>query len=317
MILFFYGPNSFAARRKLQETVTRFKSNTGSDFSLEQFDGSKQNLSIDEVIGAITTVPFLATNRLVVLEDVLVNKKLSESLLPVLNDVPKETVVLIFESKVDERTKLFKELKKLAKSVKFELLDEQQLNLWIRKSVQDMGGEIDAPSVKLLIDRVGNNQWRLWNEIQKLIAYNPKISEANIVLLVEPTFENSIFDMVEAIARGQTAEAVRLYLGLRNQKAQPLYILSMIAWQIRNLLVVKAASLSSENNIGDAKISPFVVNKIRPLTTNIGLDDIENSYKSIQETDLKLKTTQANPDVEMQQLILRVIRYIHPSSQLA
>lgn len=315
MILFFYGPNNFAARRKLQETVTRFKSTTGSDFSLEQFDGSNQNLSINEVIGAITTVPFLAANRLIVLEDVLANKKLSEPLLPALNDAPKETVVLIYESKVDERTKLFKELKNLAKSVKFELLDEQQLSLWVRKSVQDMGGEIDKSNARILIDRVGNNQWRLWNEIHKLIAYNPKVSEANIELLVEPTFENSIFDMVETIARGQATEAIKLYLGLRNQKAQPLYILSMIAWQIRNLLVVKVAGLSSENNISDAKISPFVVNKIRPLVTGIELDNIVRSYSSIQETDLKLKTTQTNPDVLMQQLILRVTRLVQPTAK--
>ncbi len=315
MIIFFYGPNNFAARRKLQETITRFKSTTGNDFSLEQFYGSSHNLSANEVVSAITTVPFLAANRLIVLEEILSNKKLAEVLIPALNDVPKETVVLIHELKVDERTKLFKELKKLAKSVKFEQLREHQLTAWVQKTTKEFGGRIDSSTANFLVERVGNNQWRLWNEIQKLVSYNSLITSKSIILLAEPAFESSIFDMVEAIASGRTAEAVSLYLGLRNQKAQPLYILSMIAWQIRNLLVVKAASSSSENNISDAKISPFVVNKIRPLTNGIELDNIIKSYKSIQETDLKLKTTQTNPDIEMQQLILRVTGLILPTAR--
>lgn len=313
MILFFYGPNTFAARRKLQETVDRFKNTTGNSFDLERFDCSDQDLSKDKVVSAISSVPFLATNRLVILEDMLANKKLGEALLPLLKDVAKETVVVIYESKVDERTKLFKELKGLAKSHKFENLTEQQLRTWVLKTAESMNGKIDAQAVSFLIERVGNSQWRLWNELQKLTAYNRTISKENITELVEPTFENSIFDMVEEIAHGQATQALRLYLGLRHQKAQPLYILSMIAWQMRNLLLVKAASENTGSDLAQAKISPYVVSKVRNIAVKVDMRNIVKSYESIQETDLKLKTLQIDSDVEMQQLILRITSLMRPA----
>jgi len=309
MIIFFYGPNTYASWKKLQEMVERFKNSTKNDFGLERFDGDDQNLNAEIVVSAITSVPFLAEHRLVIIENLLSNKTLADAVIHQLDRVPKETVVLFYEVKADERTSAFKQLVKVAKSKKFEQPSEAQLRAWVQRTVAEQGGKIEAAGIQYLVEQAGRDQWKLWQEINKLTTYSSNITKASIEQLVEPSFEKSVFDMVDALAKGNTKQAIEYYQGLRSQKEAPLKILAMIGWQLRNLLVVKAAGERSPGQIAkEAKMAPFVVTKTKSLARNLELPILAKCYRQLQQTDLKLKTTNADPDVAMEQLITDVAR---------
>lgn len=307
MILFFYGPNTYMSRAKVRDTVARFKKSTKSDFGLERIDASDNNCTVERVVAAITSVPFLVQHRLVIIEGMLSNKVLAEAVLTQLKRVPQETVTVFYEAKADERTKIFKELKTKTKSIKFEELEPAKLKAWVIKMAEASGGKIDSKTTQFLLEYAGGNQWKLANEIEKLVNAGPTITNELIKELVAPAFEQSIFDLVEALAKGDARGALKMYQGLRQQKAQPLYVLSMIGWQMRNLLLVKAAGERSSGEIAkSAKISPFVVNKSLALTHRMELETIARNYSEVQQTDAELKLSPLSPDIIMQRLILNI-----------
>ncbi|MBI4101158.1 DNA polymerase III subunit delta [Candidatus Microgenomates bacterium] len=304
MVLFFYGPNSFAARVKIRETIERFKKKAGSDFGLERFDGDDPTLTADKLITAMTSVPFLAEHRLIIIEDLLTNKPIAEVAVKALRRVPKSTVVIWHERKPDERTRLFKMLVKASKPVKFQELGPAQLNGWVRKTAQDMGGKIDQLATNFLIQRVGNDQWRLWHELQKLASFKPTITKDMIEELTEASFEDTIFNLIDALVDGRSQQALELYQGLRSKRAEPLYILNMIAWGLRNLIVVKAAGDRSAAEMAkDHGMSPFVVGKATRAVRDLDLRLLKKIHRQIVATDFRLKTTSADPDILLEQLL--------------
>lgn len=304
MILFFYGPNSYVARQKLRETQQRYRHKNG-DLGLEKLYGPETTL--EQVIGALTTVPFLATSRLVVIEELSHNKPVAEAVIKAINRVSDSTNVIFYETNPDQRTSFFKSLKKLAKVVEFKELESSKLRAWVQTRAAELGGSIDGSGLNELLARAGPNQWRLEHELQKLINYQPSVTSNAVIELVEPQFASSIFDLVDAIVRGNTKQAVQLYRGLRANREEPLYIMSMIGWQLHNLLVVKAAGSRSPLQVAkEAGINPYVINKAAASSSKIELASLKQTYRRLLETDYKLKSTSTNSDVLVEDLIVSV-----------
>jgi DNA polymerase-3 subunit delta len=147
------------------------------------------------------------------------------------------------------------------------------------------------------------------------VSFNKTISQQTIDELVEPVFEQTIFDLIESVSSGQLKRALDLYKGLRANKAEPLYILSMLGWQLHNLLVIKAAAGKNTSEIAkDFGISPFVINKSRRLSERLEMATLELAYEGLVETDLKLKTSAGEPDLLMEQLIISLSQLLSPAA---
>ncbi len=307
MILFFYGPNTFASRQKLVELVERFKTTSGNNFGLERFDASDTLLEPQTVASAISSVPFLSPHRLVIIEDLVANKSLAETVISSLEQVPKDNVVVFYESTPDERTKVFKELKRLAKTHKFEELNAPALLSWLKQLVKDQGGQIDNATASFLTERVGSSQWRLFHEVHKLINFDPQISKDSILELVEPQFEQTIFDLIDNLNRGAAGKALEFYRRLRASRAQPLYVLSMLGWGVRNLIIAKAGEDKTPAEIArDFSLNPFVVNKARTAVKELDLEALGQAHRLIIDADYRIKTTSLDPDVALEQLLLAI-----------
>ena len=305
MLFLFYGENNYAMRKKLDEMIARYLEKTGSDLGLERFDGAK--IEAETLISAMTSVPFLVTSRLIITSNLSLNKTTAEAVLQSLDRVPDSSVVVFYEPNIDQRTKFFKSLKKIAKVAEFTALPLPKLIAWIRKTTLDLNGEIDSSNSQFLIEYTGNDQWRLWQELNKLVNFQKNITQDSIRALVEPSFSQTIFDLVEAVARGKTKIAITSYQGLRANKAQPLYILSMIGWQLRNLLVVKAAGGRALAKVAsEAKISPFVLQKAQTVARSIPLEALQTAYLQVSKTDYQLKTTSIDADVAVEQLLVEI-----------
>lgn len=314
MLFFFYGQNSYAAREQIRELAERFSAKHQSSFGVERFDaqslaGGESNA--EKLISALTNLPLLESSRLVIVEDLLGNKSLAEAVLSALKEIPESTVVVIWEAKPDERLAVFKELKSIAKTTKFDPLKPPELAQWLIKYTTAQGGSINMPTAQLLINQAGSDQWRLSNEVLKLVNFKPTITPEAIKEFIEPSFQNTIFDLVEAITKSQTSRALKLYQGLRDSKAEPLYILSMISWQLRNLVVAKAAEVSKSNPsaqqiASDFKMNPFVVRKAQEAVRSIDLKKLKAAHSLLITADHKLKTSAMNPDLVLEQLIMDI-----------
>lgn len=302
MIFFFYGANSFEARSQIAKLINQYQKKTGNDFGLDKIDGEKT--TVGELKGALQAAPFLASSRLVIVESLGKNKTASSKIEEIIEGIPSTTVAVFYDPEVDHRTSYFKTLKEKAKVVEFKQLDHAKLMRWIIKQVEDAGGEIDRAAVGRLLDLAGEDQWRLSNEIEKLINYNKEVTVDNIDLLVESSRTESIFNLVDAMSAGKRKLAIQIYSRLRTNGENEMYILSMIIWQLRNQLLAKSAGrITAPQLAKEAGMSPYVAGKVLATRHLYTEDRIKESFIKAIDTEMAIKSGEGDSDYLVEQLV--------------
>lgn len=305
MILFFYGPNTFASRRKLQQMVAAYIKKTGSDYGLERIEGPSAKLK--DLMGALAAVPFLASSRLVIIEDLSKNKTVATAIEKLVAQIPETTVAVFYEAAVDQRTAFFKYLVKHAQVAKFDSLTPSQLRAWVQQEVKKLGATIERPALERLLEIVGDDQWRLEQELGKLANYDPKITRAAVEEMVVASQHQTIFELVDAIVAGKTNQAMTIFHNLLGEQVSEVYMLSMIGWQLRNLLLAKAAGrISAPELAKQAGMSPYVAQKVLSRQADYSEDSLKQAFLAVIETDFAIKTGAGEPRHLVEQLIYKL-----------
>lgn len=305
MIFFFYGPNTYAARQQIAKVSTEYEKKTGSNFGLERLEGPK--VKAEELRASLQAAPFLANSRLVIIEDLGANKTVAPQIEGHIKDVPESTVAVFYDAAADQRTTYFKALSKVARAVKFEPLSQHQLQQWAAREAKAAGAEIERPAITRLLDLCGENQWRLSNEIAKLAAYAAPITIAAVNDMVEESGTESIFNLVEAMTAGRVDTALGLYARLRSEGQNEMYILSMVIWQLRNLLLAKAAGKTTPPELAkNASMSPFVAGKMLAKRHLFTEDQLKAAFLLAVDTDYQIKSGGGSAAALVEQLIYRV-----------
>ena len=136
----------------------------------------------DALIAAAETLPFMSEKRFLEVRDsaMLLSGKAKEydedsavkRLDAYLSELP-DTAVIVFtvRGKADGRKKLYQALKKKAKLVSFDPLDDKELAQWIARSLKKAGKKINQAACQRLWFSAGRDLTLLNNELGKLAAY--------------------------------------------------------------------------------------------------------------------------------------------------
>lgn len=305
MIFFFYGTNSFMLRQKLREMTTTYLDKTGSDMGLERLDGA--TISLERLRSALQAAPFLATSRLVIIEGVGKNKVVAAKMEKILSLVPSSTVAVFFEGDPDQRTVYYKTMIAQAKSVHFAPMTSTRLASWVKAEIERFGGSVDRQGVTLLLDLTGGDQWRLSEEIQKLVNYRSEVSIETINLLVESGLDQNIFDLTDAMANGRAGDALETFRKLIVAREDEFKILGMVQWQLRNLLLAKAAGQITAAELAKiGGLSPYVAGKMQTAARRYDLSILREAYIEAVDTEYAMKTGALPAELGVERLIYSV-----------
>ena len=305
MIFFFYGPNTYALRQELRRLINTYVDRTGSNFGLERIDGT--GVTKSELKSSLQAVPLLSTSRLVIIEGLGANKTVAEHIGELLQDMPESTVAAFVDPEVDRRTSYFKTLAAEARTVDFPHLSGAKLDKWIRQEVARQGAKITPAASRRLVEVAGEDQWRLAAEIAKLASFRPEITPITVDELVEPGFGETIFNLVDAMTAGRSGTALKLYRGLILQRTNEIYILTMIIWQLRNLLLAKAAGDLPPNELAkQAGLSPYVSTKAVAKRLDFSLDTLKEAFSAAVDCEYRIKSGQSPAEAAVEQLIYQV-----------
>lgn len=305
MITSLVGENTYEIRQELNRLISEL----GSDSKevITRIEGYE--LEMNDLNNALFSNTLFGPNGLVVLSRLSEAKDQLENVTQLLEKVDDQQDVIIYEPKIDKRSGFYKFLMRNTNAKEFRQLDEPALITWMLGEARTRGGDLSRPQATKLINIVGNDQWRLSNELDKLIAQKVDITDELIDELVEVSPNESIFELLDSATKGHVDRTTELYDKLIQQQMEPMYILSMIAWQLFNMLVVITATDQSESQISaDTKISPFVISKTKKLTANMTLSDIRALISLASETDLKIKTSPVNANQAVLQLLVNIAK---------
>lgn len=293
MITVLSGPNAYGIRQKLAEIKQQFIQQHG-EAGVEEYNG--EQLEPSQLPSMLTGATLFATTRLVIIKRLAENKAAAEQLLGMLKSIPEETTVLLVEGTLDKRTAFYKTLKKETDFQEFTELDESAAMQWAREYAKQQGGELDTSSARTLVHFVGSDQLRLAHELTKLVAYNPKITDENISLLVEKNPQDTIFQLLESALGGKTTQALEVLENLERAHEDPFQAANMLIWQTNILAVVASGKTVADAQIAkDTKVNPFVVKKTRGLASRLSKQKLNQIIDAVAELDVQLKTTSAQP----------------------
>ena len=302
MVITLTGTNDFARTTALKELVAAFVAEH-TDMGLERLDGDEAD--VDRMRESLHSLPFLTARKLVVLRQPSKQKAFTEHISDILKDVAETTDVVIVEPKLDKRLSYYKTLKKETDFRESNDLDAAGLGTWAAAFIKAKGGSLTTGDARFLVDRVGPNQQLLQQELDKLFAYDPKLTKQTIELLTEAAPQSTVFELLDAAFAGRTKRAFEIYQEQRALKVEPQAIIAMLAWQLHVLALIKAAEQKSIDDIARvSKVNPFVLRKSQSLVRGLSLDTIRRQISDLLQLDLDLKSKAIDADDAVQLYLL-------------
>ena len=314
MIYLFFGQDDFSIAKQLKEIKNSIASEELRDANTTILQGG--TITIAELSAACETIPFMANNRLVIVEGLLKsvekrgsmksNKLLDsgkevtsktrwEGLVEYIPNIPDSTILVFLERDLQKGNAIFTKLKEIVEVKYFMPLIGEQLRHWIKTEVSERGCSIDYIAVQYLVDFVGNNLWNLYNEIEKLCLYvgSETIKEDDVKSLVSPAREINIFAAIDAVIEGKPAKAINSLNWMLKSGSELGYIMYMLSRQIRLLILAKEAI---NNGMGQSAIGKrlgiynFPLKKTIDQEKRFTLFQLKDMHNKLLDADLSIKT---------------------------
>jgi len=322
MVFFFYGVDGYRIRQKTNSVIEGYKAKHKSGLNFGRFDFGEVE-TFDKFKNFIDSYSMFAEKKLAIAANLFsAGKDIQEKFLEYLkkSDVLKnneEFLVVAQELALaeDKRSKqkyilknsqeLFKVLTgKTIKAEEFDYLAGAKLEAWIKKEVELAGAKISAGAVKKLAIFVGPDLWQMKNETDKLVSFanGETINEAMIEELVKARIENDIFKTIDALAqRNKQAALTFLHRHLAEGESE-IYLLSMLVYQFRNLLLVKSEiehGMQFQALVKTIKMHPFVLRKSFEQGRGFTLPALKKIYERLLELDCAIKSGRIEPQVAL------------------
>lgn len=307
MIYLLYGQDTFRSLEKLTAIKDKYRKIAG-DTNLLDID--EPQMPFEQIWQKISALPFLSSKRLVILKNLILfgNAAVQEKILKHLNKIPNTTVVILYEQGVPKSENiLFKKICQVGRCQNFSLLKEWQLKEWIRGKARQIGLKINSAALEKLAFFVGNDLWQLSQELAKLKNYkeNRPILPEDVELLVKPKIESDIFALIEAISKKNFQKTHTALQNLFFTGESEIYILQMIAWQFKNILICQ--DLLKQNNerrtIAKSGLHPFVAQKAIRQAHSFTWFQLKKIYSQILNFDFQIKTGKIEPKAALEILI--------------
>lgn len=308
MIILIFGKDSYQSSRRLADFISLHKQKHSSGLNLRRFEAKA--IDFEDLKKEMFEVSMFKEKKLIIIDNVFESVKFKEAFLTQGKKFSEDENVLVFyESKeILAKDKFLNYLKEIqAKLENFDFLPLPKIKNWAQKEVEENKVEISDSAKEELIDYLGNDLWALSNEIKKLAHYvlankKKEITSVEIKKLIIPDLELNIFEAIDAIANKNKKKAINLLKEHLKQGAEVPYLFSMIAWQIKNIIIAKTSS----QGFGGSGISPFVFRKSANQAKNFSLDELKKIYQKIIDLDADMKVGKIFPETALDLLILEI-----------
>ena len=321
----FHGDDDLA----IDEYVSRMRKEMGddanADLNISEFDGAQA--SVPEIIGAVTSFPFLSEKRLVIVKGLLTHLTRKgagtvgkEALIRLEDDLPTlpeySRLVLVEKKTIPEKNPIVKLAESSENGFIKHLDAPRDTTEWIvNRANHNYGVRIDHRAAVALSAVTGDDLRRADNELVKLACYieeGRSITEEDVAALTPYVPEASIFKMVDAIAEGRGSLALQLLHRLLADKDEDIFrIYGMVIRQFRLLLQAKEHLMSGGTTSNIAKtlgVRPFVAQNLARQCKGFELEELEHIYRHLSNIDLKMKTGRIQPELAIDLFISGLAR---------
>lgn len=299
MIIFLYGQNSYNLIQYVRDLTDRYRKKYPGSFNFHRFDLEETDIS--EIENAVKGVSFFKEVKFVVVKNPFAKALLLEKTIKE-NGITeeKDSVLLLYQSEPEEELKkkgqkLFELLKKESQTKEFKPVTAPTAAKFAASYITKNKIPLKKESLAKLLKETGPDLWRIENELQKIAAYSKQekkaITDEELTKLVSFKLDYNIFSITDA-AFFDHSSAMRLLEDFFAKGGDPSYLISMFAFQLKNLIMVRELidkKLQYLEILKKTKMHPFVFKKNYETAKKYTLDQLKALFKKLAEFEVSLK----------------------------
>jgi len=322
MIIYVTGEDTFRSRERLKQLRDAFvKKYDPSGMNVSTLDGA--GCKFEQFQQSVASQGFLSSRRFVIVDRPFeADRKTQEAIAAFIKEksVPEETIVVFWsggEAKkkrskdVTETLPLLSVLDHVKNKESFDSLEPLEVEKWIVKRVKERGGSIDRGAAEQLASIVGADLWLAANEIEKFVHQKTgaAITAADIEADIKGRLEANIFEFTDALSRKDRVAALTSLERHFATGANELYLLTMIARQLRILIGIADVATTEPNPATIASrlsLHPFVVKKGLAQIRTFSQSELIRAHDEIVFIDHRLKNSRDNARALLELFVLRL-----------
>jgi DNA polymerase-3 subunit delta len=300
-----------AAARAIREGLKQ--SDDMLDSNTAVLDG--RSITPLELLAHATAVPFLAPNRLVIVEGLLASvgalkggrrKKKSDPDDPLapweeaakqLGDkatMPETTTLVLIEGEIGKSNAAFTMFAPIARTREFSALAGGELTKWLHEAEKSEHVKLTEGAEKALLAALAPDLWALKNALAMVAAYSAgeTVDEALVGALVTANDDPKFWTMTDAVVAGNERKAVNALQHLLADGSAPVMLSSMLVRQYRQLAIVKDLRdrRAGQDEIARASGVPaFKVAEVSALASRYSWAMVRSAYDRLLAADLSVK----------------------------
>ena len=236
------------------------------------------------------------------------------------NALPPDTFTLIILPRIDKQgqaTKWFQCLERKGTLIPVYNIEHDQLPDWIEQRLIRQNQKADSVTLQFFADQVEGNLIAAHQEIQKLALLYPSgnltFNQVEDVVLDVARYD--LYKLADAMIASNIPRYIRILTGLQGEGAAPLLILSVLAEQIRQLIIIHQGLANNQPPAQILRAARIWVNRQElaiSAAKRISLQSLMQGLCDAAKIDRIIKGT-ANGDVwnEFLQLGLCFINHKH------
>lgn len=321
VIYLLYGEDELAIAERVTEFVARMGDSPAAQMNISRLDG--RSTSFDELMTAVSAMPFLTERRLVVLTHPLAygsNVAMREKFKGLLDKIPPTTALILVENgpltdEVERRKGKINWLEEWAQnagervSLKYHGLPQgAAFTQWIQKRARESGGQFTPQAAERLVTLIGDDILLADQEIRKLLIYvnfGRAVEAEDVELLTASVREGNIFTLVDAVGERKGREAMGMLRQLLVEQ-EPFQIWAMIIRQFRLLLQAREI-LDEGGNEGEVsrqlKLYYRAVEKITSQSRRFTQSALEAIYRRLLMVDEMIKSGEIEVETALETFV--------------
>ncbi len=298
-----------AMMREIKKIIQKEKFEDAEESSYDM-----EEVSLSKAIEDLDTYGFLSPKKIIRIKNIEEIKQEEEKdniehLIKYIENPNENNLLIIEAKKLNNTTKLAKELKKKCTVVE----ENTNTKSYIKECLK--GYEINQESIDLLDEYCLGDFTKITSETEKLKNYKwdeKKIEKKDIIELVQKKLGDSkdlTFAFSRSIALKDKKQALEKYRELLQYNIEPLGIIGLLGSQIRIIYQVK---LLAKKHLNDREIAnmlgekEFRIKKTKELIALYTEKECLELMKKLSEIDFKIKTTDINSKKEIEMFILNI-----------
>lgn len=321
-IHYYFGNDEYAIRQQASKFGKMFSDPTTAEMNTSRLDA--RSVSETDLNNAVSAMPFLAAQRLVILENV--SKRYTgleghKKFTAFLETIPPSTkLVIIDPEEVKEKeipnhwmVKWAVRHAETAEAKAFLLPRQREMPGWIVAEAKRQGGSIEPTAAARLAEMTGENTRQAAQEITKLLTYvnyaHPiGLEDVEAVSIVTASAE--VFDLVDALGARDGRKSQRLLHQLLEDR-DAFELFGMVIRQFR-LLTIAREVMEESGTLEEAAAAlgthPFVAEKAWNQARKFNMETLTAIYHRLLAMDEAAKTGLMPLELALDTLIVELTR---------